>query len=169
MADGLFSWHPHNYTAEENSRWIWLRANEWDSYPTFLAPLWGIFVVYFYGWIPFVIALIVVTFIWKVFIMKSFISIGLLSSMAVFVNILKWPLGVVFAIVAFLTHHSLLFVASMLLFPAITYVLVFLELPYRLGGIMKQGKHKEQIQKRIMHKIGLTVEHSEGMPNQPQQ
>jgi hypothetical protein len=168
MADGLFNWHPQNYTVEENSRWVWLRANEWDSYPTFLAPLWGIFFVYFYGWLSFIVTLIVVTFIWKLFIVKNFVSIGLLSSMAVIINTLKWPLAVVFGIVSYLTYHNLIFSASVLFFPAITYCLTFLELPYRMGGIMKQGKHQEQIQKRIMHKLGITVEHAEDMPNKGQ-
>jgi hypothetical protein len=46
MIKGLFSWKPENYTPEENGRWVWLRSVEWESYPNFLAPLWGIFVVY---------------------------------------------------------------------------------------------------------------------------
>ena len=158
---GIFTWTPSNYTSEENSRWVWLRAEEWDSYPTYLAPLWGVFFVYFYGWITYLITLVIITFIWKVFIMKAFISIKLLSSMAVFVNFLKWPLAVIFAIISYLTYHNILFSISLLLFPLITYFCVFLELPYRIGGIEKQSKHKEEIQNRIVHKLGLDGIHAD--------
>src|SRR6266550_3040817 len=156
MADGIVSWTPQNYTAEENSRWVWLRAEEWGSYPNFLAPLWGIFVVYFYGWVTFLITLVVATFIWKLFIMKSFVSIRLLSSMAVFVNFLKWPLAIIFAGLTFFSHHGITFSLSLLLFPAITYFCAFFELPYNLGGIMKQGKRKQELQTMIFKKLGLS-------------
>src|SRR5437588_696947 len=100
MIDNLFTWHPENYTNEENSRWVWLRATEWEAYPNFLSPLWGIFIVYFYGWGVFLLALIISTFVWRVFIMKSFISIGLLATISVIINFLKWPLAILFTVIS---------------------------------------------------------------------
>lgn len=161
MTDGLFSWNPENYTAEENSRWVWLRAEEWGSYPNFLAPLWGIFVVFFYGWVAFLITLIIAIFIWKLFIMKSFLSIGLLSSMAVIVNFLKWPLAVIFGVLAFFTHHGIIFSFSLVLFPVITYFCALLEIPYNLGGVMKQGKRQQELQSMIFKKLGLSDMHAD--------
>lgn len=160
----MFPSELRKYSNDELSRWIWLRAEEWVSYPTFLAPIWGIIFVYFYGWTNFIITLIVVTFIWKTFIMKSIMSINILFTMALIINFLKWPLAVVFAYVGFLTHHSLLFNASMLLFPAISYVLLFLEVPYKMGGIVKQGKLQQEMQDGIMNKLGVKVSLSKDMP-----
>ncbi len=154
MALNLFTWKQEENTPEENNRWVFLRAMEWGSYPAFLAPVWGIFITYFYGWVVFLVMLIVITFIWKVFIMKSFLNIAILNFTAVLVNILKWPFAVVLAVLSYLSFHNILFSLSLLLFPPITYLSQFLELPYELGGISKQAKRTTDVQNRIYHKLG---------------
>lgn len=155
MVLNLFTWKPEENTPEENNRWVVLRAMEWGSYPAFLAPIWGIFITYFYGWSVFLVMLIIITFIWKVFIMKSFISIGLLNFTALLVNILKWLFAVVLAVLSYLSFHNILFSLSLLLFPPITYLSQFLELPYELGGLSKQAQRITEMQNRIYYKLGL--------------
>lgn len=163
MNEGLFVWKPELHSPEENKRWIWLRAMEWQSYPTFLAPLYGPFFVMKYGWINFIILNIILTFVWKIFVMKSFVNTNLMSFLLPFVNLLKWPLSLLMTIYAFNTHRNVILIASILFFPFITYLFQFLEIPY-MGKLSEQAEQSRNMQLLISNKLGYKMSEETNNP-----
>ncbi len=151
----MLRWFANKYTEEETQRWILLRSIEWPSYPNFLAPLWGIFIVYYFGWLVYIVTLIVITFIWKFYIMNNYVSIRLMEVMGLWVNLLKWPLAVIFAIVSFESHRNIIFTLFLLIFPFITYMCSYLEFPYKRGGIDKNLARMLKMQNMIRSKLGI--------------
>ena len=160
MAGLVFNRFPEMKTREEvtnekNARWINDRAAEWVSYPTFLSPIWGIIAVLVFGWVIFIILLVLSTYIWRRYILKVDINLQFLATLALIVKLLQWPLAIIMAIVAFISQLGFLAIIAFLIFPLITYLLKYLELPYEYLGKDKQQNLQAQIQERIIQKLGI--------------
>src|SRR5258708_7226949 len=108
-------WHQGKYTDQENERWSHLRTIEWGSYPAFISPIFGPLIVLTYGWLTLIILLFILAIIWKLFFIKN-PNINILSFFVLPVNILKWPIGVICALIAWNLHKSPLLIASLALF-----------------------------------------------------
>jgi len=89
-----------SYTDAEVRRWLYLRAVEWNAWPTFASqPLIPVFLVIFPIW-PVLAGLLAADLLWR-FVRYSFVSPTLAKAGALFVTFLKWPCALGSAIYLF--------------------------------------------------------------------
>ncbi len=158
-------WDPKDYTHEENDRFAYLRAEEWEAFPIFLSPIFGPFLVLRYGWIATLIFIFVLEFVWKSFLVNRFINIGLSSASAVIVNIFKWPVGIGLAIWLFISSHNVLLSVSLALFPLISLLFSFMNLPFMYLEKKKHGfagANLISLKKKILSRMGYVEKSDEG-------
>lgn len=144
------TWDPKKNTDAENERWAHLRAIEWDSLPSFLAPLWGSYFVFSYGWIVFVITLFVLELAWKIFFRNKTPNIQFADTCVMLVAFLKWPVAIIFAVLAYISHANIIFVISLVIFPLLYLLAAFILLPLEFFFKPQVGI----VQRRIMRKMG---------------
>ena len=76
-------------TDEENLRWSWLRAIEWEAWPFFISQPVVPILLYSFAWWKIIIGLILIQFAWTVLVRNKFVSVALAGGGAIFV-LLKW-------------------------------------------------------------------------------
>jgi hypothetical protein len=67
-------WNPVHHSAEENTRWSWLRAVEWIEWPLFLSQPVVPVLLYFYPWQWVLGVTALIGLLWRLLVVPSFIS-----------------------------------------------------------------------------------------------
>ena len=97
-------WNPRQHTDDENLRWCWLRAVEWDAYPFFISqPLIPLLLAIFVWW-KILIGLLVAQFLWTIFVRIKFVNAGISASGPVIV-MTKWLICPIAAYYIYRTGH----------------------------------------------------------------
>ena len=80
-------WQAFNHTDEENTRWAWLRAVEWASWPLFMSQPVVPVLLYFYRWQLVLVATLIVSLAWSVFIVPHSVAPRLATAGVFFVRL----------------------------------------------------------------------------------
>jgi hypothetical protein len=121
--------HLLNFTDEEIRRWIYIRAIEWASYPSFISqPIFPILLIFF-DWWKIIIVLFCLEILWS-FIRYRYFN-PFISSNAVYFVKLKWPLIIV-CLIYFILAGKYFLAALSLFWPLIV---GFIGLPGKIGII----------------------------------
>jgi hypothetical protein len=67
-------WNPAHHSADENIRWSWLRAVEWIEWPLFLSQPVVPVLLYFYPWQWVFAGAALLSILWRLLVVPSFIS-----------------------------------------------------------------------------------------------
>lgn len=80
-------WESSQHSNDNNIRWSWLRAVEWATWPMFLSQPIVPVLLYFFSW-PIVLgSVIVITLLWRAFIVPFWVSVGLAGAGPKFVKL----------------------------------------------------------------------------------
>jgi hypothetical protein len=98
-----FFWNPNLNTDDENVRYSWLRAVEWDGFPGFIAQVITPFFLLFINPLFYLISIIIANIIWS-FINKYIVNM-IVSELAVYIVRLRWFINILFALFFIFTGH----------------------------------------------------------------
>ena len=152
----LMVWNPVEYSTEENTRWSLLRALEWIEWPLFLSQPVVPVLLYFYPW-PWVLgAAVLISLMWRLLVVPSFISPELAGLGPWFVN-LKYVTAPVMAVLLWRENEPWI-AALALLWPfaglfVVQFVVSLIYAPFTLSA---RGKASQVgiVQERFMTALG---------------
>jgi hypothetical protein len=78
-------WNPAHHSDDENLRWAWLRATEWQEWPLFISQPVIPVLLYVYPWWCVIVSLAGVTFAWRLLIAPRFTPWPAIDNAAYFV------------------------------------------------------------------------------------
>ena len=117
-------------TEAETKRWLWLRAIEWNNFPTFISqPILPIMLIFF-PWYKAIASVIFLDILWS-WIRYSYVNATISDIGSIFVIFTKWPASIGSAIYLFLHKHPILAIVA-LLWP---FVSGFICVPGKIGII----------------------------------
>jgi hypothetical protein len=116
-------WNPSRHTDDENLRWCWLRAIEWDAWPFFVSqPIVPLLLVNGYSWWKTVLGLMVIQAVWSAFTYTAkFVNVWL-AGFGVWIAMLRWVACPVAAYELF-AHHKIGLAIFSLLWPLLMHIL----------------------------------------------
>src|SRR5205085_7446618 len=82
-------WNAQEHSNDENLRWCWLRAMEWGTWPIFISQPIAPVAILFFSWWSVVLATLIATVLWILFIRHTLVIPALAYWGALFVR-LKW-------------------------------------------------------------------------------
>jgi hypothetical protein len=82
-------WNPQEHSDDENMRWCWLRAVEWGTWPIFISQPIAPVAILFFSWWSVVLATLIATVLWVLFIRYRLV-IPALAWWGAMVVRLKW-------------------------------------------------------------------------------
>jgi hypothetical protein len=134
------------FTEDEVKRWLFLRAIEWNAFPSFATqPLVPIMFIFF-PWYLVITIVLALNILWSA-IRYSYINVAISKNAVYFASFAKWPLTIGSAIYLFLNHQPI---------PA----LVALAWPWLAGYVCVPGKIGV-IELALAKKIGFVPEDTE--------
>lgn len=89
----LWKWNPFENTFEENVRWCFLRATEWDAYPIFLSQPIAPILFVFFPWYWVILAIVVLNWAWQPLRYKC-VNLTVANIACLLVTFPKYPIGV---------------------------------------------------------------------------
>jgi hypothetical protein len=139
-------WNPREHTDDDNTKWAWLRAVEWNSWPSFVTiPLVPLAFLYVKWW-KVLLTILLANLFWFV-IRKLFLSLHL-AEVAAWLNPLRWPVSLGMTIY-FGIHRQFGLGVLSLAWPS-------------LAGLIGPPVWIGPTQDRIMMRLGYTRETSSG-------
>ncbi len=78
-------WHASEHTDDENVRWSWLRAIEWVNWPLFVSQPVVPVLLYFFPWPGVVGTVVLVSFLWRAFVVPFWLAPRLADAGPLFV------------------------------------------------------------------------------------
>jgi len=155
------AWNPIHHSAEENTKWSWLRAVEWIEWPLFLSQPVVPVLLYFYPW-PSVLGVTALTgFLWRLLVVPNFISTALAGLGPVFV-VLKYVTAPVIAFLLWRQNEPWIAALALLWPLAGPFVLQLVIGPfYALFAQSARGKASQIgiVQERFMAALGYEKHH----------
>jgi hypothetical protein len=119
-----------NWTDTEIRRWLWLRAVEWNAFPSYSSqPLVPIMFIFF-PWYLVIATVLALNILWTA-MRYSYVNVAISKNAAYFVYFAKWPLTIGSAIYLFL-HHELIPALIALAWP---WLAGFVGIPGKIGVI----------------------------------
>ena len=106
-------WIPSEHSNDENVRWAWLRAVEWDGWPNFISQPLVPVLFYFYPWALVLIWLSLVALLWRVLVVPYWISPGLADAGPLLVR-LRFVTAPAMAYLLWKEDHAPLAVAALI-------------------------------------------------------
>ncbi|MFZ1082361.1 MAG: hypothetical protein WAO19_10605 [Candidatus Kryptoniota bacterium] len=83
-------WDPSAQTDDENLRWCWLRAVEWDSFILFVTqPIVPLLMLLNVSWVALLIVLLILNWLWQLTIAYRYVNVVIADMGSLFVH-LKW-------------------------------------------------------------------------------
>jgi hypothetical protein len=154
-------WNPSQRTDDENLRWCWLRAVEWDAYPFFISqPLIPLLFAIFFWW-KILIGLFLAQFLWTIFIRIRIVNAGISAAGPVIV-MTKWLICPIAAYYIYRTDHIGLAVLA-LTWPITMLVIVkplaWMVLALAVAPFGVEISQIGVIQRRLMQQLGYTDPH----------
>lgn len=92
------------FTDDEITRWLWLRAVEWGSFPSYLSQLFVPILLLFYPWYFVIGGVVAASLLWCL-VRYSFVSPALAGAVVLPVLWLKWPVALGSSIYLFAHGH----------------------------------------------------------------
>ena len=79
---------------DENLKWCWLRALEWDAFVLFVTqPIAPLLFLLNYNWVTITIVLLMLNWIWQILIAYRYVNVLIADLGSLFVH-LKWPVSI---------------------------------------------------------------------------
>jgi len=118
-------WNPLTQTDDENVKWCWLRAVEWDAFILFVTqPLIPLFILLNIPVIIIIAILLILNWIWQLIIAYKYVNVLLADLSSLFVH-LKWFVSIGIGIYFFVNSNYMNAVLAAT-WPIIVLVLTFL-------------------------------------------
>jgi hypothetical protein len=149
----ILGWDPSQNTDQENERYSHLRAIEWSSYIVFICPLITPFLILWLGWVEAIILTVIAEYVW-IFVFADNPSFRVVSSLVLPVNVLKWPISIILAVVYYFDRHNLILSTLLALFPILSWFLMFLEIPAMKIKNIQIGI----LEKKLLKQMGYDIE-----------
>lgn len=93
-------------TEAETRRWLWLRASEWTTWPSFVSQPVVPLMLVFYPWFYVLLGVVVLDVLWAG-VRYRYINVPAAISAVYFVKFCKWPAAIGSAIYLFMYHRYL--------------------------------------------------------------
>lgn len=149
-------WNPSEHSDEVNLRWSWLRAVEWIVWPLFISQPLVPVLLYFAPWQWIIGLVVLVTFLWRLFVVPAAVSPRLAFFGAIFV---KFRFATAPIMAYLIWHEGEPWIAALALgWPFVgifvaQWVLAILQAPVSLT-VLGQASQIGLVQTRFMARLG---------------
>jgi len=161
-------WNADQHTDDDNLRWSWLRAVEWDAYPFFISQPVVPLLLTAVTWWKILVGLFLVQLVWTSFVLTRFVSTRL-SDVGPVIVLAKW---IICPLVAFYLYKTdQIWLAVVALTWPIAMLLVVKPIAWGVMALVIEPFNIELsqigvIQRRLMQQL-VAGQHSEGQHEKP--